>query len=316
MTKQGSTSKGAITLLGPQRGFAEVAGVLDEYGITGRIGIITAGWQENESEDEGLVRELGRPCVNLALHARGERLASDDPEFVAATAERQKRLQHMQEFYRIRLDAIDDAGRAIAVRHVDFSLLDEQITLTIEQMRHLDAEHVATCRVVRDEFDAQWRPASRPAIARQRDEVAALVEQCEAVVIAGGHVTSLLNRMRLFGVLEMRGSRPTVAWSAGAMALTERIVLFHDFPPFGKNLAQMLDEGAGLCRGIVAMPDASNRVYLGERAGIGRFARRMAPARCMLLDPGSRIDFVNGEMVAARADRLMVDGEIEKGVRP
>ena len=65
-------------------------------------------------------------------------------------------------------------------------------------------------------------------------------------MIAGGHVASLLNRLALFDVLELAAGKPVIAWSAGAMVLTDRIVLFHDYPPYGSDIAQVLDAGFGL----------------------------------------------------------------------
>ena len=39
----------------------------------------------------------------------------------------------------------------------------------------------------------------------------------EALCVAGGHVTILLNRVRLLGLLELAGDLPLIAWSAGAI---------------------------------------------------------------------------------------------------
>lgn len=253
--------------------------------------------------------------VALGLHGRGERVTAADPELAAASAERQKRLQHLQEFYRIRLDAIDDAARAIAVRHVDDHVLEDESGTTVAQFQHLDAEHLRRCREVHEQFDAEWRPAQREVVAREREEVAALLKSCEVLVIAGGHVVSLLNRLRQFAVLDAWGSRPVIAWSAGAMTMAERIVLFHDFPPFGKNIAQVLDTGFGRCPGIVVMPDAGGRVATDDRSGIARFARRMAPADCVLFGQGAYLTFAGARRTSVNADRLTADGICERGWR-
>jgi hypothetical protein len=298
-------------LLGPQGDYDEVAQALDDVGASGRVALVTAGWQENEAEDSALVDGVRRASVNLRLHGRAQEVAAADPEFAQAWSERQERLQHMQEFYRMRLDAADDAARAIAVRHVDDDLLREQVAMTVAQLQHLDSDHLARCRAVHAAFDARWTPWERAVVAEARAAIAEALDGCDAVVISGGHVVSLLNRMRLFGLVDLVGGRPIVAWSAGAMALTERVVLFHDFPPFGKNIAQVLDAGEGLCPGVVAMPDAATRVNTSEREGIARFAARMAPAHCVLLDTGARVDFDAGGLADVRASRLAVAGEVE-----
>lgn len=305
-----------FVLLGPQTDFAEVRSALDALGVEGRVALVTAGWQENEAEDEALAAALGRPTVNLALHARSEQVFAQDPEFAAASEARQKHLQHLQEFYRIRLDSVDDAGRAVAVRHVSPELLAEQVDATIAELRFLDEEHIRRCRGVWTAFDAVWQADCRDVIRYHREEVAALLADCGALVIAGGHVMSLLNRLRLLAPLATFNTRPVVAWSAGAMCLTDRVVLFHDFPPFGGNLAQMLDHGLGVCPGIVAMPDLARRVRTDDAAGIGRFARRMAPSLCLGLDPGSRIEVRHGRTMFVRAVRLTPSGTLDVGYTP
>ena len=38
------------------------------------------------------------------------------------------------------------------------------------------------------------------------------------------------------------------------MVLTDRIMLFHDYPPYGSDIAQVLDAGFGLVPGYVVLP--------------------------------------------------------------
>jgi hypothetical protein len=77
-----------------------------------------------------------------------------------------------------------------------------------------------------------------------------------------------------------------VAWSAGAMVLTERVVLFHDDPPHGEPAAELLDAGLGLVRDIVALPDARRRLAMSDPDRLAALSRRFAPATCVTLDPG------------------------------
>ncbi len=281
-----------IVLLGPQADEGSHAGrVLSDLGIRGPVALVTAGWQERESEDSGLVKALGVEVFNLRLHARSEELFAADPDFANAYKARQARLRHMQSFYRVRLEAADDAAHAIAVRHVDPALIEAEWDVSINLFRHIDGEHIERCRAVHQAFRAEWKAEPRPARERHLSELRAALETAQALVIAGGHVSSLLNRMRLFDVLQMSRHLPIVAWSAGAMILSERVVVFHDYPPYGKDIAQMLDVGYGLARGVVVLPDPRRRVRLDERAGIARFAKRMAPALCMAMDHGAELHF-------------------------
>jgi hypothetical protein len=307
---------GRIVLLGPQPTFSELAPALDAVEARGPVALITAGWQENEGEDGALSAALGRDTINLALHARSEDVYSSDEPFRAASAARQKHLQHLQDFYRVRLEAIDDADRAIAVRHVDAELLEDEREISVSQLRHLDADHLARCEQIRAEFEETWDTATRPVVARHRDDIARILSRCDAIVISGGHVMSLRNRIRLFDVFAAVTTQAIVAWSAGAMTLCDRLVLFHDSPPFGKNLAQVVDRGVGFCPGIVAMPAAAQRIHTDATRGIARYASRMAPACCLTLNEGENIVFQGGQLAAANTTLLSLSGEVVQGWRP
>lgn len=303
-------SRPSVALLGPQREQATAGRILAELGVRGRIALVTAGWQEREAEDQALVAALGLPATNLALHARSQQVFTADPTLRAAYQERQERLRHLQDLYRIRLDYDDDAARAISVRHVEPELLAEEAMVSIEHFRQLDRDHVDRCRAIHAAFEEKNRVGERAAVRRQREELRAILHDAAALVIAGGHVASLLNRMQLFDVIALAAKKPIVAWSAGAMVLTDRIVLFHDYPPYGKDIAQVLEAGFGLAPGIVAMPDPQRRIRLDDRAGIARFAQRMAPASCVALDEGSHVIFERGHLTRAEAMRLTQTGAV------
>jgi hypothetical protein len=100
--------------------------------------------------------------------------------------------------------------------------------------------------------------------------------------------------------------------AAGAMVLTDRVVLFHDFPPYGSDIAQVLDAGFGFAPGLVVLPDPRRRVNLDAHTGIQRFARRMAPATCIAMDHGDRIVFDAGEILRASGTRLTTTGAVDR----
>jgi hypothetical protein len=316
-----------VVLLGPQPdGGAQVAATLRELGVSGQVALITAGWQENEREDAALRAHIGLPVVNLALHARSEALFEDDPALAAAHNARQTLMQQIQACYRVRLEAADDAARMIAVRQETQALLDDELAVSIEVFRYLDREHTERCRRVHAEFREREAPEARPAYVAQVAEVEALLQDSEALVISGGHVGALLSRLNLFDVGELVArwpGRPVVAWSAGAMALTERVVCFHDFPPYGRDVAQVFDRGLGLAPQVVVLPDPRRRVRMGDVAGIARFTRRMAPASCYALDVGAALRFAAGTVgdgaapqTTPRAFRLTETGRVEPEWQP
>ena len=170
-------------------------------------------------------------------------------------------------------------------------MLLEQQRAAIRAVRTLDRWHLRRIRRLHDEFDDRLRPGSRPAVVRHRDEIAALIERSGALCIAGGHVAVLLGRLRLFEVASLVGERPVIAWSAGAMAVCDRVVLYHDSPPQGAGNPEVLDAGLALCRRIVVLPHARARLKLDDPVRVSLFARRFAPATCVVPDEGSRLSW-------------------------
>lgn len=289
--------------------------VLRQLGIWGRVALITAGWQEREAEDDCIAGFTGLETVNLHLHARAERVFAEDKEFSESYRARQAHLRHLQDFYRIRMDYSDDAAHAIGVRHVPRTLLEQEWKVSVEVFRKFDKGHLERCRRLHAEFDTRWRPLERPAVIKQRQVIMRDLAGCNAVLIAGGQVSTLLNRMRLFDVPSLVRGLSIVAWSAGAMCLTERVILFHDHPPYGKTIAEVLDHGFGLAPGLVVMPDWERRIRLDDREGIARFAQRMAPAACLVLGPEEYAiagdpDSLGGPLQAVHARRLTTSGRV------
>jgi peptidase E len=144
-----------------------------------------------------------------------------------------------------------------------------------------------------------------------RKEIAGLVADSSAVLIAGGHVELLLNRLRLFDLATGLKARPVIAWSAGAMALSERIVLFHDNPPQGAGIAEVADRGLGLFSGVLPLPHAGKRLRLHDSERVSLFARRFAPARCSTLEDGTALTWTDDRLTdAVSAFRLTRSGAL------
>ena len=77
-----------------------------------------------------------------------------------------------------------------------------------------------------------------------------------------------------------------IAWSACAMALADRIVLFHDRSSQGPGHPEVYGSGLSLLRDVVLLPHARARLLLDDVPRMAVFARRFAPARCILLEAG------------------------------
>jgi hypothetical protein len=275
-------------LLGPQRR-PTVQGAVTSLYPEGPIATITAGWQEREPEDGELSRLLGARDVNLGLYRRWLDVAERDPVFAAGERALAGLLDELQDSYLLRLDHALQAAYAVQRRGGNEQLKASVLTEAVEAIQELDAAHLARAGAVRGEFYRELPPHERPVIAEHRAEVAALLDGATALVIAGGHVGVLTDVLHLFNVSASLRS-PVVAWSAGAMALAERIVLFHDRSAHGPGHPEVYGSGLSVLRNVVPLPHARARLLLDDAPRMAVFARRFAPARCVLLENGTRMD--------------------------
>jgi hypothetical protein len=307
----------AVVLLGAQRFEPSLGAAVAELGVKGKIATITAGWQEREAEDDDLDEHLAGRAVNLMLHERGEEVFKDDPELHEVHRERQEVLRHRQDFYRIRLEHELAAQHVIRQRSAPESILDDEREASIEAIRDLDRWHLAKCTAVRNAFEEKMAPSQRPAVARHLADLRAIVRECDAVAIGGGHVATLLNRLVLFRVADLVETRVVFAWCAGAMAISDRVVLFHDNPPQGPGAAEVLDAGMGLVPGTVVLPQPEDRLRLDDTTRVQVMAQRFAPDVCLAFPARSRITWKNRRFTSVHGViGLMPDGESVPLVTP
>ena len=293
-----------IILLGPQREQPGVAKAVADLGVLGPLAVVTAGWEERELEDDELTRALERPresnqAINLSLFPRADEVFNHHPELRELMAEREIRRKMLRDLYHLRLAPQLAACRELLSK-VDLDahdrlpdpLYDPEIEDAIEAVRRLDQHHLE--RISTLEAEMAERVAGdhvdRPVLRHHRQQVADLVAASGALLIAGGHVGTLMSVLRLFDVMSLAADKPVVAWSAGAMVITDRVVLFHDSPARGEGDAEIFGPGFGLVPGIVPLPHARHRIALADRRRVALMARRFAPATCVGLDYSARID--------------------------
>jgi hypothetical protein len=283
-------------LLGPQRR-PTLEGVVRSLGLAGPVATITAGWQEREPDDAELTALLsaGRDqsrAVNLGLYRRWLDVQDRDPEYFAGERELAAVLAELQELYLLRLDYALRAVYAVQRRAglAGVAAVEDAVAA----VRELDAAHLRRVNGARGEFFQRLSPHDRPVIAGHRAEVSAVLADAAALVIAGGHVGVLAEVLHLFNIAAALRSAPVIAWSAGAMALADRIVLFHDRSPRGPGHAEVYGSGLSLLRDVVLLPHARARLLLDDTPRMAVFARRFAPARCVLLETGTRIEVPDG----------------------
>lgn len=286
-----SPGPASVVLLGPRPGRDELSDATAGADRGSRVALVTAGWQEWE-EDDGRLRDgLPGGTVNLRLYGRAERIWEEDPELAEGHHELQREVRLLRRAYNVRLAHAMDAWIQLQGIHGDGGVLRREREAALEAVRVLDCHHARRLTELRDAFYRRFDPLMRPVVARQRDEVAAILDGTGVVVVAGGHVPVLLNRLRLFGVDRLLEGKTVVATGGGAMAMARHVVLFHDSPPWGPGHAEMGEVGLGLCPGVVPLPDASVRLRLDDPGRVSRMALRFAPETCLLLDPGSRAEW-------------------------
>ncbi len=299
-----------IVLLGPQRERVTVGQVLDDLGVTGNVATITAGWQDWESDDGALNAHIGRPTVNLRLYARAEEVWAADPELRVAHRTVQDRLRTLRRLYNRRLTHLANSWMELLTLGGPEDILGPERESALESIRVHDAHHLARIVAERKAFLDHLRPLERPAVAEHRAEIRETIADCDAVVVEGGHVALLHNRLRLFGMAELFAGRPLVACSGAAMVLGERVVLFHDTPPSGPGHTEVALPGLGLHSGLVPLPHARTRLRLDDPARVARLASRLAPDRCVVLGPGTRLDWDGSDWRPVDVDQLSADGSV------
>jgi hypothetical protein len=309
-----------VILLGPQRR-PTVDAVVRSLGLDGPVATITAGWQEHEADDGELSRRLDGRDTDLELYRRWLDVQDRDPVYAAGERALQGVLAELEDTYLLRLDYALQAVYALQ-RRAGSGPAAEALAAAVDAVRELDRAHLRQVNSVRREFFERLPPHDRPIIAEHRAAVARLVGESAAVIVAGGHVNVLADVLHLFNVAaalneaarepagDPAAGRPVVAWSAGAMALTDRIVLFNDRAPQGPGHPEVYGTGLSVLRDVVLLPHARTRLLLDDAPRMAVFARRFGPARCVLLDNGTRIDTDDAGVCPPGTRVLAEDGRV------
>lgn len=281
-----------VTLLGPQRRVAGVRTAVAELVPEGPVAAVNAGWREREADTAELDAVLGGRMVNLGLYRRWVALAEIDDAYAAAERRLLGHLAELRSAYQLRLRPAIAAVRAVEQRLAAGPVREVARADAVAGVRALDGWHLRSSEELRHAFYAEVGLGARDSVEAQRIEVAALLGGCAGLVVAGGHVGVLLHLLHLFGVAALL-KPPVIAWSAGAMALSPRVVLFGDHAPSGHPDPEVYAEGLGAYAQCVPFPHARRRLRLTDSDHIGLLAERMAPCPALRLDDGVRLDLVD-----------------------
>ena len=285
----------SLTLLGPERPDGALPELLVKHGVTGPVGLISAGWRYDEARDEPLRAAIPNEVKNLRLYDRFRNLERDAAELMSRYTAKQDVLRRIKDRYRMRVAAGLDS--AYALLREFRSPTDKWFLQAVQQLRDTD-----------ELFLSEARPSDHPLVRREREGVRADLDGCAALCIAGGHIGVLRNRCVFLDVGPVLTHRPLYAWSAGAMLLTERVLLYHDHTAYGPGTAEFLDHGMGLLRETVLLPHAKERLNLTDTIHLSVLAHRLAPRKAVCLQNGAVYEDGRYTGKAGAAFTLGLDG--------
>jgi hypothetical protein len=211
-------------LLGPQRFLTTAGTVVRSVAPEGPVATVTAGWEDRESADGELDEVMEGRSRNLHLYGRLSDVLVSDEHFATEALAHRDAMDELAGLYSLRLQRALDSVYAVARRPARPAVAHAAFTDAVRGVRDIDDWYLRTVDQLYGDLEAAASPEDSEPIARHRHEVAALLRDAAVVAIAGGHVGILLRCLRLFAV-DPRPDLPVVAWSAGAMAMTERVVL-------------------------------------------------------------------------------------------
>ncbi len=296
-------------LLGPQRPTLNLGTALERADIPdGPIAVISAGWQEAEGDIDDVREVVGRPLIELGLYQRAEALFERDAPLLDAYRARQDRLVELQRLNRFRLRQLMIAAGRVLEDGGESALLGAERRHAIAQLRALDRHHYQRICRIHARFDAEFGADVYAPLAPDVDAISAMLRDCATVLITGGNIAVLMNRLQLFGVGPMLADKHVVAWSAGAMVLSRRIVLYHDHTPLVRRDAELFGPGLDLLPGFVFLPDAERRLQTSDVLRMSLYSRRFAPDTCVILDSGATLQIDAGHVVAVDGARRLTRG--------
>lgn len=275
-------------LLGPQRFRMTAGAVAGAVAPEGPVATVTAGWRDREKDDAELDAVLGGRSENLHLFTRLGHVIRHDRGFAAAASAYNRAVDEASALYLLRLQYALEAVYATMRRPVREDLVDSSLRAGLQSVRDIDAWYLWVLAELEGELRADGGVDTSEVVAQHRGEVHETLSRSALLAIAGGHVSMLMRCLRLFSV-EPAPGLPVIGWSAGAMVLTDLIVLYHDKGLEGVRPAEVWDRGLGRAPGVVAMPHARRRVHLDDLDRNRVIAHRFAPARVVLLDDGGKV---------------------------
>ena len=294
---------GHLIILGPQRPSPNLLEAVEWLGSSGPVAVITAGWRHDEGDVEPLIRHLGREVMHLPLYRWFDEIGDKNAVLAGRYGERQGKIKAFKQVYRLQLQAaMDVLDKVEVLAEEEPELYGAEVEGAFEALRMVDTRALQRMQRIREGFVDVLNPWQDPSVKPYYDQIRDCLDKCDTLLVAGGHVAVLRNRLCFFGMRgllhdALRQGKNIVCWSAGAMAMSEHIVLYYDEPPEGKGIPEVLDSGLGLLPRSLLFPHAKLRLNLSNPTRAAKLAQRFQPHQCITLEHGAWLAWNQKEFV-------------------
>ncbi|MAE71391.1 MAG: hypothetical protein CME06_13100 [Gemmatimonadetes bacterium] len=186
---------------------------------------------------------------------------------------------------------VDDAlGLAAEELSLEFDRIREQDQWLLDRLARLD----------RAFLDASKLRENKTWLAKRR-LLARRIKSAATLVFYGGHLAVLLNRLHFFDLgpilrESLAAGATIVARSAGAMALGERVVVYHDEYQDRHHTFELFGRGVGMLPGLLVLPQHAERIRKGSQDHLAFLARRFPLRACIGLDEGAVLVVDGGDL--------------------
>lgn len=300
----------SITVIGPERPDPVLPRLLRADGIHGPVALISAGWRQDESRDEPLRAALGMTVHNLAIYKAFQEVERNAPALASAYTRKQAELQKMRSLYHEAIVAALSACMKLYGERRDPECV--WFKQAVRHLQEVDDLWLGEADRLHQRFEEEVHPMRHRLVRAEIARIGDILRGCQAVLVAGGHVGVLRNRLFFFGLDRLLQGCRIYAWSGGAMVLCERILLYHDFTSYGVGTAEILDRGLGLISDTYLLAHARQRLDLGNRDAVAVLAARLAPRRVVGIENGAilRGENLESKGIDSSAYQLQTSGAI------
>jgi hypothetical protein len=294
-----------------------------------KVLLITAAWQGEEFAEAHLKEVIHGMGVraripgaaddnvqNLSVYYEFRRFSELEPEAAALYHQKQQDVLRVMELYRranrMGLQLLKQQLASVQgwypewsfAQLLDHSRLDSPAR---ERMLRLGAEELrAGLERIReqdewvlrrlDRLDADFRERAdlrnNATWRRQRRLLAHRVRSAATIILYGGHLAVLLNRLHFYDLgpilrQALAAGATVAARAAGAMVLGDRVVVYHDAYQDRHHTFEVLGRGLRLLSGMLVLPQHAERIRKGSADHLAFISRRFPLGTCIGLDEGA-----------------------------